>query len=333
MASFITGIAGFLGSHLADYLLARGHEVSGCDDLSSGVLDNVPTSAHVEIIDITKVTEISNFIQGCDVVFHCAAAAYEGVSPFSPAFISHNIYTGSANIFSAAIKAGVRRIVNCSSMARYGISTPPFFESFRCQPVDPYGLAKYSAEKLLEMLSETHGIEYAIAVPHSIYGPRQNYWTPYRNVIAIMINRMLQGKQPIIYGEGNSVRCFSYVDDIVPCLAKMADHDYQSFPIINLGPDNEDVKIIDLARMLAEIIKIPFDPIFMPPRPREVEHATCLASIARKALDFKPTVALKEGLIRQIEWIKSKGTKKFEYDNVPVEITKGCPKTWTERLV
>jgi|SRR5882672_6515349 len=329
---FITGIAGFLGSHLADYLLDQGHEVWGCDDLSSGDIDNVPRSALISILDISSSgwLALPSFMEGCDTVFHCAAAAHEGLSVFSPAFISDNIYSGSAAVFSAAIKAKVRRIVFCSSMARYGNGKPPFSEDSYPYPVDPYGCAKLGAEHLLEILSKAHGVEYTIAVPHNIYGPRQNYWTPYRNVAAIMMNRMLQGKQPIIYGDGLQQRSFSYVYDIVPALAKMATIDAPE--IINIGPgDEQRISIVSLAEAIADILEMPFDPIFMPPRPCEVKHATCTCDKARAILGMEFQTSLRDGLKAMAAWMRERGPREFVYD-LQIELP-GAPKTWTDRLI
>src|SRR6266576_7068678 len=125
MKIYITGIAGFVGSHLADYLLAMGHEVVGCDDLSTGDAENIPRG----VIELGCGFDIDSLRRGdfrdVDIVFHTAAAAYEGVSNFSPSYISRNIYAGSAAVFSAAIAAGVKKIVFTSSMARYGNLVDP----------------------------------------------------------------------------------------------------------------------------------------------------------------------------------------------------------------
>lgn len=331
MRIFITGIAGFLGSHLADYLAKQGHKVVGADDFSSGTLDNCGFYYPYQIdLSEVPVNDLADCIGSCDIVIHCAAAAYEGVSVFSPAFISKNIYVGSANVFSAAIKAGVKRIIFCSSMARYGNGNPPFSEDDVPTPVDPYGVSKLAAENLLSVLSSVHDIEYAIAVPHNIYGSRQNYWTPYRNVAGIMMNRMLQGKQPIIYGDGLQQRSFSYVHDIVPAMARLIDASHGS--VINIGPgDDQKVSIISLAEMIADILNVPFKPIFMPPRPCEVEYATCTCDKAREVLGMEFTTSLRDGLNSMTDWMKKQGPKKFVYD-LSIEL-KGAPKTWTDEII
>ncbi len=338
MRVYITGISGFLGSHLADWFMARGDEVYGCDDLSTGSLENLNAPSIATLRPIGRIGE-DPLLQDTDVLFHCAAAAYEGVSHFSPAFISQNIYTGSAAVFSAAIAAGVKRIVFTSSMARYsnasGSKDGPhgWFEEWHFpNPVDPYGIAKEAAERLLINLCETHGVEWSIAVPHNIYGPRQKYDDPYRNVAAIMANRMLRGEQPIIYGDGRQVRCFSYIDDVVPSLARMGLDSVAKNEIINVGPDEGAVAIVELGRMIADAIDVPYDPIFLPERPREVKHAVCSSNKARALLGFEQRTELREGLEKLIAYIKERGPKPFSY-HLPIEIESGLlPQTWRRKV-
>ncbi len=332
MKVFITGIAGFLGSHLADWFIERGHYVTGCDSLFGGELSNVPRLAKFHRHDITNLDGYAKLMEGCDVVYHCAAVAYEGVSVYAPAFVSHNIYTGSAVTFSAAIQAGAKRIINCSSMARYGKGISPFVEGDAAVPVDPYGIAKLSAERLLHNLATTHGFEYVIAVPHNIYGPRQKYDDPYRNVASIMANLMLQGRAPIIYGDGKQRRCFSYISDVTDPLGMMATSKKAVGKVINVGPDDEPVTINDLAERLANITGCNLPPIYMPGRPQEVKHATCSAMKARKLLNYKSQVPLDEGLRHLVDWIKQNGPKPFNY-HFGLEFTDSrTPKTWTDRM-
>jgi UDP-glucose 4-epimerase len=184
-------------------------------------------------------------------------------------------------MLSAAIQNDVRRFVFCSSMARYGTQdTIPFTEDMVCRPQDPYGIAKYAAELLVTSLCQTHGLEHVICVPHNIIGPRQKFNDPYRNVAAIMINLMLQGRQPIIYGDGNQQRCFSFVQDCVDCIAQAALRDDVVGEVFNIGPDTELVTINQLARILADVIGFDLDPIYLPDRPQEVRLATCSADKA-----------------------------------------------------
>lgn len=332
MRIFITGVAGFLGSHIADRFLEKGHEVAGCDNLFGGDLENVDPRVIFHNHDITNLDGFSEIMAGSDVVYHCAAMAYEGVSMFAPGIICENIFTGSVNTFTAAIQAGAKRIVYCSSMARYGTNETPFREHYEPFPQDPYGIAKEAAERVLRVLCETHGVEHVIAVPHSIYGPRQKYDDPYRNVVSIMANLMLQGRQPIIYGDGEQKRCFSYITDCIDSLEAMAVMPGLTGETINIGPDEEFVTINDLAQRLANITGVNLNPIYMPGRPAEVKLATCSSDKARKMLGYETKVFLDDGLRLLVDDMRTRGTKPFSY-HFDVEIKNHLvPRTWTERL-
>jgi UDP-glucose 4-epimerase len=271
---------------------------------------------------------------GVDLVVHTACTAYEGLSVFSPALVVRNTSQIITTVMSASIKAGVKKIVHMSSMARYGTQKiVPFTEDLLPLPQDPYGIAKYAGELLIKNLAETHGMDYVILVPHNIIGPRQKYDDPFRNVASIMINRMLQGKQPIIYGDGKQMRCFSFMQDVINPLMIACETDVVNGMIVNIGPDEEFVTIIELAEKLAKILNFDLDPIFMPGRPQEVKHANCSADKARELLGYKTSTTLEEGLIELVNWIKEKGPKPFSY-HLPLEfITEKTPKTWTDKLM
>ena len=254
MRIFVSGIAGFLGSHLAERLISLGHDVVGCDSLLGGELINVPPDAEFYQYDCRDFNAMSKVLRGCEVVYHCAATAYEGLSVFAPAMIMDNIVTGSVSVFSSAIANGARRIVFCSSMARYGTNKTPFLESYQPRPQDPYGIAKVAAERALTNLAQVHGLEYAIAVPHNIIGARQKFDDPYRNVASIMANLMLQGRSAFIYGDGEQQRCFSHVEDCLSCLLDSACPRRSLCGIVNIGPDEEFVSINHLFRRLKDHI-------------------------------------------------------------------------------
>jgi len=330
---FVSGVAGFLGSHLADAFLAEGHEVVGCDNMIGGHLDNVPDKIDFHQVDCCQFESMKRLTEGCDVVYHCAATAYEGLSVFSPHLITQNIVSASVSLFSAAIENRVKRIVYCSSMARYGTNEVPFKETYQPRPQDPYGIGKVAAEDILRNLCQTHGVDYVIAVPHNIIGPRQKYDDPYRNVASIMINLMLQGRQPYIYGDGKQKRCFSFVDDCLYCLKEMAFRDSVIGEVVNIGPDEEFVEIIELAEIIGNLIKFNLNPIFIDDRPQEVKLATCSADKARELLGYKTSVKLKDGLQQMIDYIEKRGAVPFKY-HLDLEINnEKTPKTWSERLL
>jgi UDP-glucose 4-epimerase len=330
---FVSGAAGFLGSHLADAFIKSGDEVIGCDNLIGGDLNNLPEGIRFEEADCCDVDAMKRLTVGVDLVYHCAAIATEGLSVFSPALIAKHVYENTAGLLAGAASNKVKRFVYCSSMARYGVGNPPFREDQAPAPEDPYGIAKYAGELLVANVCETHSMEYVIAVPHNIIGPKQKYDDPFRNVASIMINRMLQGKQPIIYGHGDQTRCFSFVQDCVDPLIKMGMLPGLSGEIINIGPDTETVSITELARILAELIGFDLHPIHVPTRPREVMAATCVADKARRLLDYETKVNLRDGLQSMIDWIRQHGAKPFEY-HLPIEIDSPLvPDTWKSRLL
>ena len=333
MKVFVTGVAGFLGSHLADNFVRAGHEVVGCDNMIGGDLENLPESIQFEEADCCDVDAMKRLTKSVDLVYHCAAIATEGLSVFSPRLIAQHVYENTAGALVGAATNRVKRFVYCSSMARYGHGKPPFTEKQQPAPVDPYGIAKYAGELLVANVCETHDVEYTIAVPHNIIGPRQKYDDAYRNVASIMINRMLQGKQPVIYGDGQQSRCFSFVQDCVDPLIKMGTLPNISGEVINIGPDEETVTINQLARIIADLLNFELDPIYVADRPREVRAATCSADKARKLLGYETKVSLRDGLKTMVEWVREHGTKPFTY-HLPIEIDSPLvPKTWTSRLI
>ncbi|MDR1145762.1 MAG: NAD-dependent epimerase/dehydratase family protein [Verrucomicrobiales bacterium] len=334
MKIFITGIAGFLGSRIAADLLAKGHEVSGCDNLIGGYLDNVPDDAEFFQVDCQYLNAMKKLIRGQDAVIHTACTAYEGLSVFSPHVITHNTFQISSTVFAACADNRVRRVVNCSSMARYGHQEIiPFREDAQPVPVDPYGVSKLAAEQVGRVLSEVHGFEFVNLVPHNIIGAHQKYDDPFRNVASIMINLMLRGKQPIIYGDGQQKRCFTDVRDILTCFDQALTSSAAVSETINIGPDEEFVTILDLAKIVAEVVNFKnLDPLFVAPRPREVKYATCSSDKSRKIFGYQTKHTLRESIEEMARWIEKRGVKKFRY-HLDVEIiNEKTPKTWTERL-
>jgi UDP-glucose 4-epimerase len=333
MHIFITGIAGFLGSNLAEYYLKKNFTVSGCDNLIGGSLDNIDQNKiNFFKADCEDLATMKKIIKGADVLCHAAAYAHEGLSSCSPVLISNNNVTGSVSVFTAAIINKVKRIVYCSSMARYGSIKIPFREDDELKPVDPYGVSKVAAENILKILSKTYNVEYNIAVPHNIIGPRQKYDDPYRNVVSIMINLMLQKRSPIIYGDGNQKRTFSDIDDCIYCLDKLLTDPNVVSQVINIGPDEEFVSINELYRLLSNKLKFNLEPKYLEDRPNEVKEATCSADKARKILGYKTSVSLDKSLDKMIDYISNKGPKAFQY-NYPLEINnEKTPLAWKERL-
>jgi UDP-glucose 4-epimerase len=243
-------------------------------------------------------------------------------------------YEASVATFTAAIKANVKRIVFCSSMARYGDQNAPFTEIMRPAPVDPYGIAKVAAEDTLKVLAEVHEFEWNIAVPHNIVGEGQKYDDPYRNVMSIMLNRNLQGLPSIIYGDGEQTRCFSYIDDCIDCLVQMGIDPNINEETINIGPDEEVITINALASLCANETGLNRRPIYhLSGRPQEVKHATCSSDKARKLLNYRTKTTVAEAVKKTADFIRKSGIKKFTY-HIPLEIiNQKTPQTWTEKSI
>ena len=333
MKIFITGIAGFLGSHLAKRMIALGHEVAGNDSLIGGYIDNVPPGVEFFNIDCCDITAMKSALNGAEIVYHTAATAHEGLSIFSPSFITRNIFEASVATISAAVQNKVKRFVYCSSMARYGNQEYPFKETQKPQPIDPYGIAKVAGEDVLKCIAELNDMEWVVAIPHNIVGPGQNYEDPYRNVMSIMINRVLQGKPPIIYGDGSQMRCFSYIDDCIYCLEKLGLDPSIKNDTFNIGPDEEFVTIETLAKLIIKELKFDGKPIYVPERPKEIKFATCDSTKARQVLGYSTNTTLEEAVKYAVEYIQTRGSKPFKYE-YPLEIiNKYTPKTWSERLM
>jgi UDP-glucose 4-epimerase len=332
MHIFITGVAGFLGSNLADYYLKKNYKVSGCDNLVGGSLENVDKKVAFYKVDIEDFDKLSNIMKNVDVVCHAAAYAHEGLSNFSPVMFAKNNVVGSVSVFTAAIKNNVKRIVYCSSMARYGSIKPPFSENDKPNPVDPYGISKLAAEKILINLCETNNVEYNIAVPHNIIGPKQKYDDPFRNVVSIMTNLMLQNRNPIIYGDGEQKRSFSDIDDCIFCIDKLLFDKKINKEVVNIGPDENFVTINELFEILSNKLQFNKNPKYYKDRPNEVKYAKCSSEKARKLLNYKTTVSLEDSIQKVVDYVNLNGAKKFLY-NYDIELNNNLvPITWKKKL-
>lgn len=327
----VTGAAGFLGSHLCEKLQALNYKVIGIDSMIGGDEDNLPKNLDFKKIDCCDLKKMNSVMKDVDIVYHCAATAHEGLSVFSPVEITKNNYLATVSVVTAAINNKVERIIYCSSMARYGNQTTPFTESMPARPVDPYGISKVAGEDVLKNLCNLNNVEWVIAVPHNIIGPKQKYDDPFRNVVSIFINQLLQNKRPIIYGDGEQKRCFSYIDDCIYCLLELVTKKDVVGEIINIGPDEEFVTINKVAEICSNITGSNLQPVYYPDRPKEVKHATCSADKARKLLKYKTTTDLYTGVKKTFDYIKEKGPKKFNY-HIDLEIINDLtPKVWSEK--
>lgn len=328
----VTGGAGFIGSHLAEFL-TKEHQVFVLDDLSGGFAKNVPVGPFFELIDLKDKNKVNRLISEIhpDVVFHLAADATEGRSQFTPVLCTENNYNTTLNLLTACLKTKVKKFVFTSSMAVYGNQPVPYNEDMLPLPVDIYGIAKASAESAIKVLGHVHDIDWTIIRPHNVYGPRQNMSDPYRNVIAIFMNKFLK-KEPIyIYGDGLQTRAFSYVTDLIPYIAQCGFNAGASEQIYNMGSDRY-FTILELADLIEEISGISVKREFLLDRPLEVKEAYCVHHKVKHDLNFQDQTSLKEGLTHMWEWAVQHGSQKTKYISCELE-SENMPTTWRSHLI
>ena len=328
---FISGIAGFLGSHLAEWALSKGHRVAGCDNLSAGRKEHVPIGAEFYQYDLHDLEKNRKYTQGADVIFHAAALPYDNFSLYSPYKITDHIYTITASLLSAAIENDVKRFVFCSSMSRYGNAPSPFTEDLSPSPVTPYGLAKVAGENLIHALSKIHKFEYVICVFHNIFGIRQIYNDPHRNAVSMIINQMLRDRAPLVYGDGEQVRGFSPVKDVLGLFEDLLFSEKTAGEIINIGPDGETITINQLIGKLNKIMGKTLQPVYIKFRPGEVKKAVCSSDKARGLLNYHPQVSLDESLEELVAWIRAQGPKDFSYSQAIEINNQYTPAVWTRK--
>ncbi len=342
MRILVTGAAGFMGSHLVDSLVDLGkHEVFGVDDLSGGYTRNVHPKSHFTKLDLRNRKRTEKYISEVkpELLFHLAADATEGRSQFTPISATERNYLAYLYTLIPSIRYGVKRVVVTSSMSVYGAQKPPFSEDMLQKPEDIYAIAKTSMEQATQILAKVHGFEYVIARPHNVYGPKQNLSDPYRNVIGIFINCILNNKNFYIYGDGEQKRAFTYIDDFNPYFLKTGFLDSVNGEIINIGP-KEEYTINELARVVLETFfsdgHIPnhLKPKYLPIRPQEVKEAFCTNTKAIRLLGYKTSTSLEEGVKKMVEWAKTMGPQKFKYLKHGLELeTNETPQIWSKKLV
>jgi len=327
----ITGVAGLIGSHFSKYLLDKGYEVIGIDDLSGGYLDYIDK----------RLIKSKKFYKNCltdkitldkifkkhkpDYVYHFAAYAAEGLSPFIRNYNYTNNLICSINVINECLKNDVKKIIFTSSMAVYGEGQPPFTEKQIPSPVDPYGIAKYTVEMDLKQAYEQFGLKYNIIRPHNIIGPQQNIWDRYRNVIGIWIRQVLDYKDITIFGDGHQKRAFSDIKYyMAPFKKLMNGHDCDIF---NLGADQE-FEIIEAAKLVQKIAK-KFDYnskiVHLEPR-HEVKLAYCNHDKAKKLLAFKDSTSLEKTITEMFTWAKEQPKRKIK--KMDYEVDKDMYSFW-----
>ena len=326
----VTGGAGFLGSHVADALIQRSHDVTVFDDLSGGFRANVPAAARFiqgSVADAPTVDAV--FAEGAFThVFHLAAYAAEGLSHFIRRFNYTNNVIGSVNVLNASVNTGVRTFVFTSSIAVYGSSAElPVTEAMVPRPEDPYGIAKYAVELDLHACHELFGLDYIIFRPHNVFGPRQNIGDRYRNVVGIFMNQILQSRPLTIFGDGTQTRAFSYIDDVAPLMAESIDVPAARNQVFNVGTD-DPCSLNELATLVAAAMDERPEVVHLAAR-HEVQHIHADHGQMRRVFGSRPLIPLREGLARTAAWVREHGARaSSRFDGI--EITRNLPEGWRD---
>ncbi|MFV0626582.1 MAG: NAD-dependent epimerase/dehydratase family protein [Alphaproteobacteria bacterium] len=300
----ITGIAGLLGSNFSRYLISKGYDVVGIDDFSGGYKENLAEGIRCSDINLADLEAVDKFFreEKPNYVYHFAAYAAEGLSPFVRKFNYTNNLICSANLITSSINHDVTKFIFTSSMATYGSENiPPFVETMQPKPMDPYGIAKYAVEMDLKLSCEQFGLNYSIIRPHNIVGKYQNIWDRYRNVIGIWIRKSMNNEPLTIFGDGLQTRAFSDVKYYYEPFEKLM-FDYNG-EIFNLGADRERT-ILEAAQLVQKCAKnFGFSPDIIHFEPRhEAKFAFCNHDKAKSLLNFKDGTDLEQTINEMFEW-------------------------------
>ena len=323
----ITGVAGLLGSRLADWIIENKPEykVVGIDDLSGGYLENINPQIHFIQQDINDgITNIFETFKP-EYVFHFAAYAAEGLSPFIRTYNYDNNLRATAAIVNECIKHDIKRLVFTSTLAVYGHGYGGIFDENQTpKPIDPYGVAKYACEMDIQIAGEQHGLDWCIIRPHNVYGIKQNIWDKYRNVLGIWMYQYMNNEPMAIYGDGTQTRAFSYIDDNLEPFWNAAILPQASKEIINVG-GVEEISINEACDTLIEVIGGGHKQ-YLEQR-HEVKHSIPTYQKSIDILGYEYKTPLKDGLIKMWEWAQQQPMKdRFVWSSY--ELDKGIYSYW-----
>jgi len=327
MKVLITGVAGLLGSRLADWIVENRPEIEviGIDDLSGGYQENVNPKVEFWKRNLVDSELDPIFKRNIDYVFHFAAYAAEGLSPFIRQYNYDNNLIATTRIVNNCIKYDVKRLIFTSTLAVYGHGYGGVFDEIQVpKPIDPYGVAKYACEMDIQIAGEQHGLDWTIIRPHNVYGRNQNIWDKYRNVLGIWMYQHMNGEPMTIFGDGEQTRAFSCIDDIVEPLWNAAIRPEASKEIINLG-GIEEWTINSANDALIEVIGS--GEIVHKEARHEVKHSIPTWQKSVDILGFKHKTTLKDGLIDMWQWAQQQ-PKRDRFVWPSYELDKGIYSFW-----
>lgn len=352
--ALVTGAAGFVGSHVARHCLDLGMKVLALDDLSGGFRSNLPIGALFVQGDIKDALFLEHLFSEhrIDFVYHLAAYAAEGLSHFIRSFNYRTNLVGSVEVLNQAVKHKVRCFVFTSSIAVYGsindlsqMQNPNrslatsggkpkvlrekggLTEDDTPAPEDPYGIAKYAFELDLKAAKGLFDMDFVVFRPHNVYGPHQNMLDKYRNVVGIFINQIFRGLPMTVFGDGEQVRAFSYIDDVAPVIARGPLVPRARNKVFNVGGD-KPYTVSELASAIGKAMGVPDHPRDIQPARMEVEVAVSTHDRVKEYFGTPPSLLLEEGLERTVSWYKTEGKLFRPVEFSTVEVIAQMPPSW-----
>lgn len=306
MLTLVTGGAGFIGSNLADELIAQGHEVRILDDLSTGFAENLPADALFFEGDLCDEELVADAMDGVEVVFHQGARGSVAKSIETPLVTDLSNVHGTLTVLEAARHAGVRRVVAASSSSIYGGVAPrPTLESEPLTPKSPYAVTKMAGEHYLRVYWELFGLETVSLRYFNVYGPRQDPDSAYAAVIPKFIAALRAGEPPVIHGDGGQSRDFAFIDDVVAAnlAAATAPTDRCAGKAYNVAGGSER-SLLEMLEILGGILGVEVAPTHVEPRPGDVRHSFADTSAAHADLGWSPALDFADGLRRTVDWFR-----------------------------
>jgi UDP-glucose 4-epimerase len=303
----VTGGAGFIGSHLVEMLVQKGHHVRVLDNLSTGRLANLEAVlGSIEFVagDVCDEDLVRDLMHGVDYVFHQAALASVPLSVERPLETHAVCATGTLTVLDAARRAAVRRVIYASSSAVYGDQpTSAKRETDLPSPISPYGAAKLAGESYCRAFFATYGLETVCLRYFNVFGPRQDPESPYAAVIPRFVSAIVRGEAPVVYGDGQQSRDFVYVEDVVRANLLAMDASNVGGRVFNIATGRA-VSLLELLRVLEELFGFPIQPRFDPPRPGDIRQSMADITQAEQQLGYRPQISLAEGLRRAIGYYR-----------------------------
>ena len=308
MRYLVTGGAGFIGSHIVTALVARGDEVRVFDNLSSGSRANLAhVGGKIELVegDLLDPAAVERAVDGVDVIFHEAALASVPRSVEQPLDTHGVCVTGTLYLLQAARKAGVRRLVFAGSSSVYGNQRAMSKrETDLLSPLSPYAAAKMAGEAYCHSFTAVYGLETVVLRYFNVFGPRQDPNSEYSAVIPKFVALMLRGKRPLVFGDGQQSRDFTYVEDVVRGNLLAAESKQASGRVFNIACGRQQ-SLLQLIDSINSALGTSIEPEFAPPRAGDVRESLADIAAAREALGYEPSIDFDEGLRRSIEYYRA----------------------------